>query len=64
MDHLPLFNLNLKTARSLMQLRNNHCRWPCGDPKTKDFYFCGDPSADLLAGQPYCLAHGMIAYGR
>jgi GcrA cell cycle regulator len=44
---------------SLMELREWHCRWPCGDPNSKDFGFCGNPPVD---GLPYCSAHARIAY--
>ena len=44
---------------SLMDLREWHCRWPCGDPNSKDFGFCGNPPVD---GLPYCSAHARIAY--
>lgn len=42
---------------TLMQLRNYTCRFPIGDPQSKDFYYCGSPTADLATGIPYCFAH-------
>jgi GcrA cell cycle regulator len=42
---------------SLLDLTNETCRWPIGDPGETGFYFCGTPSADLAAGQPYCPCH-------
>lgn len=35
------------------------CCWPFGDPGTKSFRFCGDPS---LPGKPYCPTHLRKAY--
>jgi GcrA cell cycle regulator len=42
---------------SLFELNNETCRWPCGDPGTTEFFFCGQPEADLLKRIPYCKAH-------
>lgn len=44
---------------SLFDLRENTCRWPSGDPREKDFHFCGCPTQD---GSPYCAYHTKIAY--
>lgn len=38
-----------------------HCSWPIGEPGTKEFHFCDDPSE---AGKPYCPAHCKRAYLR
>lgn len=40
---------------TLVELENCHCRWPVthGSP----YLFCGDPSADMRGGIPYCLGH-------
>ena len=43
----------------LMDLKPRMCRWPCGDPKHKDFGFCGD---NAMPGLPYCEEHAKIAY--
>jgi GcrA cell cycle regulator len=43
----------------LIELREWHCRWPCGDPASKDFGFCGKKPVD---GLPYCPAHARMAY--
>ena len=29
------------------------CKWPIGDPRDKNFHFCGGPRADFR----YCVAH-------
>lgn len=48
---------------TLMQLRNDTCRFPCGDPQSKEFYFCGSPTANLAASIPYCRHHHDRASG-
>jgi len=44
---------------SLLQLNEHTCKWPIGDPLTKDFYFCGQHS---LETGPYCEFHSRKAY--
>lgn len=44
---------------SLLQLNEHTCKWPIGDPLTKDFYFCGQHSLDT---GPYCEFHSRRAY--
>ena len=44
---------------SLLQLTEATCKWPIGDPLTKDFYFCGQHS---LESGPYCEFHSRRAY--
>lgn len=44
---------------TLMQLSYRTCRWPCGDPQSPDFFFCG---AEPALGVPYCPGHARIAY--
>lgn len=48
----------LEQRRTLLELTSFTCRWPCGDPSTTNFYFCGGP-ADIT--QPYCRVHTMRA---
>ncbi len=43
-----------KERRSLQALKRNECRWPYGDPRQKDFHFCGKPR---MADRPYCEFH-------
>lgn len=45
--------------RTLLELNEQTCRWPIGDPATQDFYFCGGPP---LTSVPYCSYHSRIAY--
>jgi GcrA cell cycle regulator len=40
--------------RSLLELTDDTCRWPVGDPSAPDFFFCG---AQPLLDRPYCAAH-------
>ncbi|WDR01036.1 GcrA family cell cycle regulator [Devosia sp. J2-20] len=44
---------------SLLQLSEDTCKWPIGDPLGKDFYFCGQHS---LESGPYCEFHSKRAY--
>ena len=39
---------------SLLQLSSDKCRWPVGDPRKPDFFFCG---ASPVAGRSYCGRH-------
>lgn len=47
-------------ARAVIELLNQHCKWPIGDPARPGFHFCGArrPSADM----PYCDRHARMAY--
>lgn len=44
---------------TIMDLRENMCRWPIGDPSQEDFRFCGGRSTP---GHAYCPHHSAIAY--
>ena len=44
---------------SLLQLNEHTCKWPIGDPLSKEFYFCGQHS---LESGPYCDFHSRRAY--
>lgn len=44
---------------TIMELRENMCRWPLGDPSQTDFRFCGGRCSP---GDPYCTHHASIAY--
>lgn len=45
--------------RTLLELNDDTCRWPIGDPATPEFFFCG---AKPLTGLPYCNYHSRVAY--
>lgn len=44
---------------SLTDLEAGQCRWPLGDPREKDFGFCG---CTAVASLPYCDEHAQAAY--
>jgi len=44
---------------SLLELKQDKCRWPLSDPGEADFGFCGN---DALRSMPYCEAHTRMAY--
>lgn len=46
---------------SLLELTEQTCRYPYGDPKKPKFHFCG---GDALPGVPYCGEHAELAYQR
>lgn len=54
-DHL----IPLEQRRTLLQLETRTCRWPCGDPITDEFFFCGAASYD---DKPYCAQHCRRAF--
>src|SRR6185312_10450203 len=49
----------LEQRRTLLELNEETCRWPIGDPSGTDFYFCGGKS---VTGLPYCAHHSRVAY--
>lgn len=46
--------------RTLQELNAGTCRWPVGDPRSAEFFFCG---AEPVACSPYCGAHTWRAGG-
>lgn len=44
---------------AMVELTEKMCRWPLGDPREKEFHFCGCRS---VPGLPYCADHAKIAY--
>jgi GcrA cell cycle regulator len=50
-----------RRRRSLLELKDDTCRWPIGDPRSSRFFFCG---AQPLRNKPYCAAHCARAYRR
>lgn len=53
-DQIPL-----SQRKSLLDLDPEHCRWPIGDPQSRDFAFCG---AARVIGASYCEGHMRRAY--
>jgi GcrA cell cycle regulator len=49
----------LGQRRSLLELTEETCRWPIGDPGSPEFFFCG---GQTIAGLPYCTHHSRLAY--
>lgn len=46
-------------ACTLLELTDDTCKWPVGDPQQPDFHFCGGMA---LRGLPYCAGHSRVAY--
>ncbi|MCI5078151.1 GcrA family cell cycle regulator [Oricola sp.] len=44
---------------TLVELSENTCKWPQGDPLSEEFHFCGHASDE---GSPYCKYHAKLAY--
>jgi GcrA cell cycle regulator len=56
----PIDNvIPLGQRRSLLELTEDTCRWPIGDPGTADFFFCGGAA---ITSMPYCAYHSRVAY--
>jgi GcrA cell cycle regulator len=49
----------LGQRRSLLELTEETCRWPIGDPGSPEFFFCGGAA---IVGLPYCAHHSRVAY--
>jgi len=45
--------------RTILELTEQTCRWPIGDPGSSDFFFCG---GNTVNGLPYCAYHARLAY--
>ncbi len=52
-------NIPLKIKLRSVQWSRIKCCWPEGDPKQKNFKFCGK---DIYPGRPYCDKHSLLAY--
>ncbi len=44
---------------SLLEIAQDKCHWPIGDPHAADFAFCGNTA---VAGFSYCAGHARMAY--
>ena len=44
---------------SILQLTEATCHWPCGDPSSPEFFFCGGKA---ISNSPYCAYHSRVAY--
>jgi GcrA cell cycle regulator len=48
---------------TLMELQEGKCKWPIGDPRAKDFCYCGDRAVPNGDGNlVFCGRHARIAY--
>ena len=45
--------------RTLLELNEDTCRWPIGDPGSAEFFFCGGNAVTSL---PYCAYQSRVAY--
>ena len=45
--------------RTILELTEETCRWPIGDPGSAEFFFCG---GHTLSALPYCAYHSRVAY--
>jgi GcrA cell cycle regulator len=45
--------------RTILELTEQTCRWPIGDPGSTEFFFCG---GNTIGGLPYCAYHSRVAY--
>lgn len=50
---------SLKSAVPPLKTTDRQCRWPHGDPRSRDFKFCG---CAAIEGLPYCPEHARLAY--
>jgi GcrA cell cycle regulator len=48
-----------RPRKTLLELTEDTCHWPVGDPGSPDFFFCGGESNE---GSPYCNYHSRVAY--
>ena len=44
---------------TVVNVRDNMCKWPIGDPADPNFSFCGRKACE---GSPYCAEHAKIAF--
>jgi GcrA cell cycle regulator len=61
-EHDPIAYDNvvpMNQRKTLLELSEETCHWPVGDPGSPEFFFCGGKS---LAGLPYCAHHSRVAY--
>jgi GcrA cell cycle regulator len=54
-------NIPRRRRRALLELTDDTCRWPVGDPGSARFFFCGARAAH---NKPYCAEHCARAYRR
>lgn len=53
------FGVGLESCpASILELNDITCRWPMGEPRDRDFHFCGG----FTGGRTYCACHHKLAY--
>jgi len=55
-------SLKSKSGNPILELRDDLCRFPVGDPMESDFRYCLAPGADNRTGRPYCDHHHALCY--
>jgi GcrA cell cycle regulator len=55
----PADDITLAQRCTIVDLNDDRCRFPCGDPASADFFFCG---AATRGAPPYCAHHARVAY--
>lgn len=57
----PIEDIVVPISRNLalVELTEQTCKWPNGDPLSENFSFCGNEAGD---SSPYCTYHSRLAY--
>lgn len=60
-DRRPIEDVVVPISKNLtlVELSENTCKWPQGDPLAEDFHFCGHQSEE---SSPYCKYHSKLAF--
>jgi len=60
-DQRPIEDIVVPISKKLklVDLNENTCKWPQGDPLSEDFHFCGHNSEE---NSPYCKYHARLAF--
>lgn len=60
-DTRPIEDIVVPISKNLtlVELNEETCKWPQGDPLSEDFHFCGHQSED---DSPYCKYHAKLAF--
>ena len=51
--------MSFPDRKTLLKLESGDCRWPVGDPRSPEFFYCGGAAEE---GQSYCAYHCRVAY--
>jgi GcrA cell cycle regulator len=52
-------SFDVEPSATILTLGEHACRWPIGDPETREFGFCGRSRA---GHGPYCAGHTQVAF--